>query len=127
MGRRQEAGFTLIEIMVVMAIIAIVASIAFSAFSDSSQDVIRLRGTSDLTVLNDAVGRFYQLNFTYDGLDDAALVDLAANAGTNLTADFDFTIVVAADGQSYTLTATPKASTGLTEVLTADNVEGVRR
>lgn len=127
MHRRRESGFTLIEVMVVLAIISIVASIAFSAFSDSTQDMIRMRGITDLSVLNDAVGRSYQLNYTYAGLDDAALSGLAANAGTTLTTDFDFAIVVAADGQSYTLTATPKASTGLTEVITADNVEGVHK
>lgn len=34
MFRRQEAGFTLIELMVVLAIIAILASISFVQFSE---------------------------------------------------------------------------------------------
>lgn len=126
MKRRRQRGFTLIEIMIVVVIVGIVASIAFSAFSDNSRDAQRMRGISDMTSLNDAVGRFYQNNFSYDGLDNAALPGLAANAGINLTDQYAFTIVVAADGQSYTLTATP-ADTELGDPIVATDVTGVQR
>lgn len=126
-NRRRESGFTLIEIMIVVAIVAIIASIAFSAFSDSSQDAKRMRGISDLTSLNDAVGRAYQTNYTYTGIDDAQLAVLAGNAGITLSPDYTYAIVVAADGQSYTITATPTASSGLSGNLEADNVQGVHR
>lgn len=125
MNRRQK-GFTLVEIMIVVVILGIVASIAFSAFSDNTRDTQRVRGIADMTSLNDAVGRFYQNNFSYDGLDDAALPALAANAGITLTDQYTFTIVVAADGQSYTLTATPVDS-GLGANIVATDVTGVQR
>lgn len=126
MKRRRQRGFTLIEIMIVVVIVGIVASIAFSAFSDNSRDAQRMRGVADMTSLNDAVGRFYQNNFSYDGLDDAALPVLAVNAGINLTDQYVFTIVVPADGQSYTLTATP-VDPGLGAAIVATDVTGVQR
>ncbi|MFP5383917.1 MAG: type IV pilin protein [Gammaproteobacteria bacterium] len=125
MNQRQK-GFTLIEIMIVVVILGIVSSIAFSAFSDNSRDAQRVRGIADMTSLNDAVGRFYQNNFSYDGLDDAALPGLAVNAGISLTDQYVFTIVVAADGQSYTLTATP-VDPRLGANIVATDVTGVQR
>lgn len=125
MNRRQK-GFTLVEIMIVVVILGIVASIAFSAFSDNTRDAQRVRGIADMTSLNDAVGRFYQNNFSYDGLNDAALPALAVNGGITLTDQYTFAIVVAADGQSYTLTATP-VDPGLGADIVATDVTGVQR
>lgn len=127
MQRRRQKGFTLIEIMIVVVIVGIVASIAFSAFSDNSRDMQRMRGISDMTSLNDAVQRFYQTDFSYDGLDDAgALTALATAAGITLTPNYAFSIVVDADGQGYTLTATPN-SADLGAPIVADEVTGVQR
>lgn len=99
--------------MIVVAIIAIVASIAFTAFSESGRDTQRMRAVSDLSALNDAVGRAYQTNFSYTGLDeDGALAALALASGITLTTDYNFAIDVSDDGQSYMLVAAPAAGSG---------------
>lgn len=103
-ARRQQRGFTLIEVMIVVVIIGIIAGIAFTAFSDSGRDSRRARALADLAALNDAVARYYQLAFTYEGAD---LGDLAEGAGITPNPDYVFDLEVADDGQTYTLVARP--------------------
>lgn len=103
----KERGYTLIELVVVVAIIAIIAGIAISTFRDSSRDALRGRAQADLAALNDAVGRQYQTAYTYDGLDDVDA--LRAAAGLTLTEAYDFSVVVGADGQTYSARAVPAA------------------
>ena len=103
---KRQRGFTLIEIMIVVVIIGIIGSIAFSAFQDAGQDTRRTRAIADISALNDAVARFYQTNFSYEG---AVLADIADNAGIQLSDNYNFDLDVAADGQGYTLSARPIA------------------
>ncbi len=108
MARRTQRGFTLVEIMVVVVIIAIITSIAVSSFSGSADDSRRARARADISSLNDAVQRFYQLSFTYAGVGTAAQV--ATREGISLTDDYTFRIDVDADGQGYWVVATPSAT-----------------
>lgn len=102
----KQRGFTLIELMVVVAIVAVIAGIAISSFSGAGDEANRSRGMADITALNDAVGRYYQTGYTYTG---ATLAGLTAAAGLNLTNQYTFNVVVAADGQSYSVQAVPAA------------------
>lgn len=104
--RSTQNGYTLIELMVVVAIIAIIAGIAVSSFSGAGDDAARARGQADIAALNDAMGRFYQTNYTYDG---AVLADLRTAAGLTLTPDYTFSVVVGGDTQTYTVRAVPAA------------------
>lgn len=107
MARRMQRGFTLVEIMVVVVILAIITSIAVSSFSGSADESRRARARADLSSLNDAVQRYYQLAFTYDGVGTAA--DIATREGINLTTDYTFQVNVDADGQGYWVVAAPAA------------------
>lgn len=111
-AKQRQIGFTLIEIMLVVAIMAIVASIAFSSFSDTSKDSTRVRAIADISSLNDAVERYYQSSFSYTGA-DADIGALARAAGITLIPDYTFSLVVAADGQSYVLVAAPAVGTAM--------------
>lgn len=106
MMRSRQKGFTLIELMIVVAIIAIISGIAVSAFSGAGDDANRARAQADIAALNDAVGRFYQSQYTYDGID---IDDLRDTAGLTLSPNYDFSINVGADGQTYSVRAIPVA------------------
>lgn len=105
---RQQQGFTLIEVMIVVVIIGIITSIAVYSFSGSSQDAQRARAMADLASINDALGRYYQTGFSYDG---ATLADLLVSARLTPTTEYNFAVNIDADGQGYQVTAVP-SSTG---------------
>lgn len=109
MAGRAQRGFTLVEIMIVVVILAIITSIAVSSFSGSADDSRRARARADISSLNDAVQRYYQLGFTYTGVGTAA--EIAGREGINLTDDYAFEVDVDADGQGYWVIARP-TSTG---------------
>lgn len=111
MAARSQRGFTLVEIMVVVVILAIITGIAVSAFSGSADQSRRGRARADLSSLNDAVQRFYQLSFTYDGVGTAA--EIALREGITLTTDYTFDVQVDADGQGYWIVASPSATGSL--------------
>lgn len=60
-----NAGFTLIELMIVVAIVAILASIAIPAYSDSVRKARRAQAKTDLIELTQRAERFYTLNNSY--------------------------------------------------------------
>lgn len=106
MARKNVRGFTLVEIMVVVVILAILTSIAVSSFSGSTRDAARARAMAGLSALNDAAGRYYQTAFTYNG---ATLAGLTASASLSLPTEYTFGVTIAADDQSYRVTAVPAA------------------
>jgi len=113
MIRGKQGGFTLIELMVVVVILAILSSIAVNVFSGSGQDAERSRIVSEMTALNDALGRWYQGRYSYTGADAGAnLATLRGAAGGSRiesTPTYTVTATIAADGQSYVLVARPVA------------------
>lgn len=107
MRRKSMKGFTLLEMLIVVVLIGIVGGIAFSAFQDSGADARRMRAISDLQALNDAVGRYYQVRFTYEGAEDIDAI--VADAGITLSEDYDYVIDPSDDGQAYQVRAVPVA------------------
>jgi type IV pilus assembly protein PilE len=114
-NRRKTHGFTLIEMLITMAIIAIIASIAIPSYQESVRKSRRSDAQSALAGFANAMERHYTTN------NNSYLGAGAPNTGaptvfpTQSPLDgaskyYNLTIsVAAADGNSYTLRATPIA------------------
>lgn len=102
-----SAGFTLVELMIAVAILAIVAAVALPLYNQYSQRTYRTEAQADLLNCAQAMERFAAQNFTYDGVDDAALDNLC-DQRSEAQNRYQITVAVPDDDQ-FTLTATPVA------------------
>ncbi|MDA8361763.1 MAG: prepilin-type N-terminal cleavage/methylation domain-containing protein [Gammaproteobacteria bacterium] len=136
-GRRRkgERGFTLVEVMVVIAILAILAAIAIPIYSHYVKDAKYAQAKSDLVLLSTLMERYYQDQNAYY----PTTTNLQPNTSTNPTLPgwepgngmlFSYNIVnpdtgmpaqcnipTPASGPSYLLSATPLASSGLSNTI----------
>ena len=106
---RTHRGFTLIEIMIVLAIIAILTAIALPAYTGY---LIRSKvpdATSNLATKRVQMEQWFQDNRTY-GANAAGLAAPACVADTASSQFFNFACAISAAGDTYTITATGKAS-----------------
>jgi len=100
-GSRQ-AGFTIIEVMIVVAIVGILAAIAIPNYSDYLRRGRLAEAAANLAGHRVKMEQFYQDNRTYAA---------ACNAGNGAAApatteNFSYGCNIAADGQSYVVSAT---------------------
>lgn len=103
---KTNAGFTLIEVMIVVVIVGILASIAYPSYREY---VLRGNRTEGQALLMDAAARqerYYAQNNTY-------LTDNSKRAGLQVNEAryerlYDLSIGTAANDGGYTLTATQK-------------------
>ena len=110
--QRRQAGFTLIEVMIVVVIIGVIAAIAYPSYQDS---VRKSRRSDAKAALSDAAARlenFYQSNKSYTRV----ITDLGySNAGSNDTLSpeqyYLIDITVPADGDACIGTNTCTAFT----------------
>ncbi|UHQ19274.1 prepilin-type N-terminal cleavage/methylation domain-containing protein [Lysobacter sp. KIS68-7] len=65
--KRTEAGFTLLELMIVVMIVAILAALAISGYDFATRKSRRAAAKSCLTEAAGALERFYTVNQTYVG------------------------------------------------------------
>jgi type IV pilus assembly protein PilE len=108
---KQPRGFTLIELLITMVILGILTAIALPAYNDYVQ---RGKITEAFTGLADfrvRMEQFYQDNRRYDG---AGLNGCGATAPNSKYFDFGCAPSLA-PSQSYTVTASGKATENLTD------------
>jgi type IV pilus assembly protein PilE len=119
---RRHGGFTLVELLVVIVIVAILAAIGYPAYQNYTRDARRAAARA---VMLDAASRQEQFY-----LDNKTYANAVASLGLDspLTTDGGYyTITVAGNATTYTITATPIAIQATAEcgVLTL-NVAGVK-
>ena len=140
--KKIQAGFTLLEIMIVVAIIALLATIAYPSYLDSVRKA--RRADAQAAIVNVQLEqqklrsscRFYGGTIGAANNCGATAADSSVNVGATSPDDW-YTITVGnASGTGYTVTATPQGDqvnddeggVGCTMVLTvnAQNPNGVR-
>ncbi len=101
-------GFTLLELMVTVLIVAILAAVALPSYQNYMFRARRADGREMLQRIASAQERFYTNRMRYS---DDLTSNAGLNQGTTLSEQghYNVTVVVAGDGQSYTLTAAPQA------------------
>ncbi len=99
--KRNQHGFTLIELMIAVAIVAILASVAYPAYTDYTLRGQLAEAHATLADMRVRMEQFFQDNRTYDGAP-------ACNA-QKPTPKY-FTVNCATSATTYTITAT--GSTG---------------
>lgn len=67
MKLKAHNGFTLIEVMIVVAIVGILAAIAYPSYQEQVRKSRRADCAGELTLLANAMERFFTLNGTYVG------------------------------------------------------------
>ncbi len=112
----KNAGFTLIEVLIVCAIIAILAAVALPSYQDSVRKTKRAEGKAALLQVMQQQERFYSQNTTYAAFTAAASAGFKTYSGESGAGKANYQITGAACGGVTTLadcvilTATP--STG---------------
>lgn len=120
---KAQRGFTLIELMVAMAVLAILAAIAYPGYMDYTQRARLAEARSQLMDTRAKLEQFYQDNRTYVGADGAGFPCNATTINQN-TKYFAYTCTLAAS--TFTVTATGKASQGMSDFAYTVNESSVR-
>lgn len=102
----RDAGFTLIELMIVVAIIGIIAAIAYPSYQDSVRKTRRATAQAELMELAQWMERQYSADFSYlDGGNQPAL-PFSQSPRTG-TAFYNFSFNGTVSANAYTVQAVP--------------------
>ncbi|MGH8493755.1 MAG: type IV pilin protein [Moraxellaceae bacterium] len=107
----KQLGFTLIELMVVLAIVAMISAIAMPSYKSSVRKSNRTSVQGDLQGAAAGMALYRAQNFTYTG---AALSGTGGVFPSPSASNYDLALTVGTTGQTFVITATPKA--GKTQV-----------
>jgi len=104
-ARKSQAGFTLVELMIVVVIIAVLSMVAIPAYNDSVNKGRRADAKSTLTTLAAKEEQFFMDNKRYT----ADFTKLGYSASSNVDSiDGHYTVSAVATTTTFELKATPK-------------------
>jgi type IV pilus assembly protein PilE len=115
----QQAGFTLIELMVTVAIVAILAAVAVPAYTDYVTRGKIPEATSTLASMRIQMEQYYQDNRNYNADD--------ASCGVSNPASGNFSYSCTGTNQTYKIVATGVASRGMTGFSYSIDQAGTRK
>lgn len=98
---RRNAGFTLIELMIILTIVGILSAIAIPAWNGYAERARLANGVSILKETRLRMEQFYADNRSYGSGGGCAVADFHDSDGK-----FDISCTLQAGGQQYLLTAT---------------------
>lgn len=101
--KKDQHGFTLIELMITVVIVAILAAIAYPSYTRYVQRGYRSEG---IALLNDAtarIERYYAQNNSYDIGTDLSKIGLAAASSTG-----KYSLSVTSSATSYAFSVAPQ-------------------
>lgn len=106
--RRNQAGFSLVELMVVVAVVGILAGIAMPAYRQYVLQTNRTDAVRGLTLNAQILQRCYAQNFTFT---PAAPAPACTASLSGTSANNNYTLAVTTlTNNTYLLTATPKGA-----------------
>lgn len=114
---KQQAGITLIELVIAIAIIGILAAVAVPAYQDNVSQGRRGDAQAALMGLAQAMERQYTIDGTYAGADGDDTTDITSSTAPTIFADeapidgsekFYDLRVMSANNSSYIIRAIPK-------------------
>jgi type IV pilus assembly protein PilE len=107
----KQAGFTLLEVMVVVVIVAILAAVAYPSYSDYTRRGKIAEAVAGLADTRAKMEQFFLDNRSYVGADAANMPCNPAVLNANKK-HFDFTCAIP-DANNYTVQAAGKATDGM--------------
>lgn len=109
--RRNAAGFTLIELMIVVAVIAILAAIAYPMYTEQVRKAGRTEGREALLAIAQAEERRYTAEGSYTAdfsdLGVGSVCDVSGSVCTTKEKGY-YTITLSGGGSTFTATASPQ-------------------
>lgn len=107
----QQAGFTLLELMIVVAIIAIISAIAYPSYQDSVSKAKRADAVASLMELAQFMERYYTANGRYlDAADAAPTLPFTSSPKDGGSANYTLGFSGTPTAFAYTLQAVPAGS-----------------
>lgn len=98
--RRNNNGFTIVELIVTVMVIGILASLALFGYNQVQKDARNSQRTAKITVIADALEKYYSKNGEYPSC--TAMTQSGSQVATNVLPGLDATALVAPTSPSGT-------------------------